>query len=214
MRNVLKTIVPGLLLFSLLSGTGWAQGRLATVDLTKVFDGYWKKKQAEAVIKETKEDLTKGLNDLRDEYKKATEDYQTVLGSANDSAVSSEEREKRKKAAENALKHLKDLEEDIRQYQRQADANVSGQIQRITENMLAEIRNVVTAKAKANNYSMVIDTAARSVNNTPVVLYTNNENDITDAVLSQLNATAPPEAASTDTKPSTKKDEKPGSETK
>jgi len=201
-------------LLSLLSGTGWAQGRLATVDLKKVFDGYWKKKQAEAVIKDTKDDLAKGFNDLREEYKKAMEDYQTILGTANDNAVSSEERDKRKKAAENVLKHLKELEDNMRQYERQADANVSEKIQRMRQNILVEIRNVVTAKAKANNYSMVIDTAADSANNTPVVLYTNNENDITDAVLSQLNATAPPEAASTDTKPPEKKDEKTGSGTK
>jgi len=214
MRYVLRKVVPGLLLLSLLSGTGWAQGRLATVDLKKVFDGYWKKKQAEAVIKDTKDDLAKGFNDLREEYKKAMEDYQTILGTANDNAVSSEERDKRKKAAENALKHLKELEDNMRQYERQADANVSEKIQRMRQNILVEIRNVVTAKAKANNYSMVIDTAADSANNTPVVLYTNNENDITDAVLSQLKATAPPEAASTDIKPPEKKDEKTGSGTK
>ena len=77
------------------------------------------------------------------------------------------------------------------------------------ENILTEIRNTVNAKAKAGGYALVMDTAAESVNNTPVILFTNGENDLTDAVLSQLNAGAPLEtpkpAETTDGK---KKDEK------
>jgi hypothetical protein len=33
---------------SLLSSSAWAQGRIATIDLRKVFDSYWKTKQAQA----------------------------------------------------------------------------------------------------------------------------------------------------------------------
>ena len=38
-----------------------------------------------------------------------------------------------------------------------------------------------------------MDTAAESVNGTPLVLFNNGENYITDAVLTQLNAAAPVE---------------------
>jgi len=41
----------------------------------------------------------------------------------------------------------------------------------------------------------VIDTAAESANHTPIVLYTANEEDITDKVISSLNLTAPPQTA-------------------
>jgi hypothetical protein len=49
-----------------------------------------------------------------------------------------------------------------------------------------------------------VDTAAETVNNTPVVLFTNGESDLTQAVLDQLNAAAPVETS----KPAEKKDEK------
>jgi len=50
---------------------------------------------------------------------------------------------------------------------------------------------------------------AESANNTPVVLYSNNENDITEAVLSQLNAGAPAETPKTaEQKADTKNDKK------
>ena len=59
------------------------------------------------------------------------------------------------------------------------------------------IRKVVVARAKAAGYSMVIDVSAESFNqsHTPVILYSNGDNDMTDAVLKQLNAAAPLDTA-------------------
>lgn len=179
-----------------------AQSRLATIDLRKVFDGYWKKKQAEAALKERQTDMEKEDRNMVDDYKKAKEEYQSLLSSANDQAVSSEERDKRKTAAEEKLRRMKEMEDGIASYERQARTTIGEQSQRMRANILTEIRNVVNAKAKAGNFSFVIDTAAESINSTPVFLYTSNENDITDAVLQQLNATAPADALKADEKTS------------
>ena len=71
---------------------------------------------------------------------------------------------------------------------------------RMRNNILGEIRTIVNAKAKSGNYSMVLDTASETINKTPVFLYTNNENDITDMVLQQLNANAPADLPKTEEK--------------
>jgi len=177
-----------------------AQARIGTVDLRKVFDGYWKKKQAEAALKERQTDMEKEDRNMVDDYKKAKEDYQSLLASANDQAVSTEERDKRKSAAEEKLRRMKEMEESITQYERQARTSMGEQSQRMRSNILTEIRNVVNAKAKAGGFTFVVDTASESVNNTPVFLYTSGENDITDSVLQQLNATAPTDAVKTEDK--------------
>jgi len=54
----------------------------------------------------------------------------------------------------------------------------------------------------------VIDTAAEGIQNTPIVLYSNNDNDLTDAVLTQLNASSPSEPTPTEEKKSDKKNGK------
>ncbi len=61
------------------------------------------------------------------------------------------------------------------------------------DSIVEEIRITVNGKAKAAGYALVFDTLAESANGTPVVLYSNNENDLTEAILSQLNAGAPAE---------------------
>src|SRR2546426_3086307 len=88
MRKLLRKIVPGLLLISLLSSSAWAQGRLATIDLRKVFDNYWKTKQADAALKDRAADMEKEHKNMLDDWKKAKEDYQALLAGANDQAVS------------------------------------------------------------------------------------------------------------------------------
>jgi len=192
----------------LLSGSAMAQNRIATIDLRKVFDGYWKKKQAEAALKDRQTDMEKEDRNMVDDYKKVKEEYQSLLTSANDQAVSSDERDKRKNAAEEKLRRMKEMEDSIAQYERQARTTIGEQSQRMRSNILTEIRNVVNSKAKAAGYSMVIDTAAETINSTPVFLFNNNENDITDSVLQQLNSTAPADAIKTDDKDSKRKDTK------
>jgi outer membrane protein len=74
------------------------------------------------------------------------------------------------------------------------------------DNIVREIREVIASKAKAAGYSMVLDSAGQTVNRTPVLLYTNGENDLTDEVLKVINANAPPDLPASD--PKAKPDEK------
>jgi outer membrane protein len=200
MMNLSRTWIVGILVFCSVGSSALAQPRIGTVDLRKVFEGYWKKRQAEVALKERQTDMEKEDRNMVDDYKKVKEEYQGLLSSANDQAVSTEERDKRKSAAEEKLRRLKEMEETIAQYERQARTTIGEQSQRMRSNILTEIRNVVNAKAKTGGFSLVIDTAAESINNTPVFLYSSGENDITDSVLQQLNATAPADALKGDDK--------------
>jgi outer membrane protein len=199
-------MVPAVLLISLMSSPAWAQNRIATVDLRKIFDNYWKTKQADAALKDRQADLEKDHKTMLDDWKKAKDDYQTLLTDANNQTLSVEEREKRKKAAEDKFKQIKESEDTITQYERQARANLDEQRKRMRDRIVEEIRTAVNGKAKAAGYALVLDTAAESVNNTPVILFSSNENDMTDAVLAQLNAGAPAEVTKADDKSAEKRD--------
>ncbi len=181
----------GLLLAGVLSGSAWAQPRIATIDLKKVFDNYWKKKQAEAQLQERFGEMQKEDKNMLEDYKKLKEDYQNLIADANNQTFSPEERDKRKKSAEDKFRQMKEMEDTIVQYERTMNTTLADQKQRMGSNILKEIRTVVTAKAKAANFTMVVDTSGESVLGAPTVLYSNNENDMTDEVIKQLNATAP-----------------------
>lgn len=181
----------GLILAGFLGVSAYGQSRIATIDLGKVFDNYWKTKQAQTIIKERRADIEKEYNNMVQDRKTAREEYDKLMAEANDPAVSAEEREKRKRAAEDKLKYLRDQEEVMQQYQRQAAVTIEEQTKRLRDNILSEIRTIVNARAKSAAYSLVIDVAAETVNRTPFVLYSSNEHDLTQDVLKELNATAP-----------------------
>src|SRR6266699_2702597 len=187
--------------------------KIGIIDMQKVWDEYHKTKQAQAQVDDQTADFEKRKKGMLEDYQKANREYKKLIESAQDQAVSSDERDKRKSAAEKKLLEIKEIEQDANLYQRTADEQLKMQARRMTEVILRDIRDLVEAKAKAGGYTIAIDVAAKSAVGTPIVLYTNGQNDMTQEVLSQLNSTAPVGLVkSDDAKDPTeeKKDEKKG----
>jgi Skp family chaperone for outer membrane proteins len=182
-----------------------AQSRIATVELTQIFEKYWKTKRARLALADRKADLKKDLEGMQEAHKKLIQQYQKQLGDANDQAVSSEERDKRKKALEGKVKELKDSEETLKQFVSRSDAELDQQMRRMMDDVLKDIREAVAAKGKAGGYTFVVDASAEALSKAPVFLYNSGESDLTTAVIDQLNAAAPPEPAASPEKITEKK---------
>ena len=214
--------VAALVAFAVLSAAPLraAEQKIGIVDLKKIFDGYYKTKQADTQLKERVADADKVMKGMGDDYEKARDEYKKLIDSSNDQAVSPEEREKRKKSAESKLAELQDLERSVRTFRQTTQTTLEEQKRRMREEILTYLKGVITAHAKKGNYSHVFDVAAESRNETPILLYTNGTGDFTDDVLAEINANAPADAtaaaAPKDTKPAlppelnpnAKKDEK------
>ena len=176
--------------------------RIATVDLRRVFDNYWRTKQADAKLKEDAADLEKDSKIMVDQFRKGEVDYKKLLDGANDPAISTAERDKRKKDAENELLALRELEARIKQFDTTSRATLGEKQRRVRDNLLSEIRDTIKAKVKSGNYTLVLDTAAETPNSTPIILYSAGNDDITETVLAQLNVNGPPSTpAKSDAKP-------------
>ena len=196
--KVLKTTILAVSLLTLLCGSALAQSKIATVDMKKLFDNYYKTRLAQAAIQDRASQLDKDDKGMRDDLKKAADDYQQLLAQANDQAVSADERDRRKQAAADKLKQLTDRRTAIDQYERQAQSTLNDQRQRMSDKILADIQAAVNTKAKAGGYTIVLNTAAEGINlgsaniNVPSpVVYSVGEIDLTADVLKQLNAGAP-----------------------
>jgi outer membrane protein len=193
----MKALVKSLLLAALLAGlfltpeAAQAQGKIGVVNLRTLFEGYHKRKLADLKIKERASELDKEFEDMNSRRKAAEEDYNQTLASANDLAASKEERDRRKAEAEQKLERLKRMEQDLGKFRQQAEAILREQQVRMRTRVLEEINVEIEAKARADGYYLVINKDADDRNETKVILYHNGENDITQAVLSKLNAGAP-----------------------
>jgi Skp family chaperone for outer membrane proteins len=163
-----------------------AQSKFASVDMKKVFNGYYKTKMAQAAMDKERSDLTKEIKDMSDALTKARADYKQILDQANDQGISADERDKRKASAAEKAKDVNSRQVAIEQYSRQAEAQLTDKSQRMISNLVGEIQKAVADKAKAGSYTMVVNSA-----NTEAYVYVSTETDISAAVLAQLNAGAP-----------------------
>ena len=193
----MKKFIFALLTVAVLVATAFsaeAQSKMATVDMKKLFNGYWKFKQSNTILEDRKASHRKELKSISDKLEAAQTAYKQLLEQANDPLISAEEREKRKAAAADKSKEVNNAKADLDQYQRQAEANLVELEQRLSGNLISEIQERVAAKAKAGGYTIVINSAASEV-----VVYSDSASDLTDGVLKDLNAGAPADAGKTTT---------------
>jgi outer membrane protein len=170
--------------------------RIAVVDMKRAFDSYYETKRAEAQIKERAAESDKVYKNMIEDYKKANEDYKKLIDGSNDQAVSVEERDKRKKAAETKLLDLQEIEKSVKQYEAQARTTINAMEKRMRDKIVDRIREVVNRLSTSGGYALVFDSAAVTGYQTPVLIFTDGKTDLTDAVIKELNATAPPGALS------------------
>src|SRR5436190_7709161 len=175
MNISLRKFAFGLLLATLFAGSASAQVRIATVDVTKAFNSYWKKREAEAVLKDDQTRMEKDLKSMQDEYKGINEGYQKLLDSASDAAISTDERDKRKTQADDKLKQLKQKQEEFLSTKSRAEVDIQERRKSAISRIIAEIRNIVAARAKAANYTLVLDSGSEAAS---VVVYASGETDI------------------------------------
>ena len=196
--RVARLFLAGVLLCAA-TAAAQAQPKIATVDLRKIFEGYYKTKQADAQLRSAGPMPKSSTRHARD-YKKANEDYKKLVESANDQAVAVDEREKRKKSAEAKVLELNEIEKTLTQFKREKQATFDETKRRMRDQIVREIREQINNRARSGSYTLVFDTSAESINQAPFILFSTGQNDLTDEILTQMNLTAPPGVLDADAK--------------
>ena len=184
MKNLRLLVIGAILMAVALSAS--AQSKIASVDMKKLFNGYYKTKMAQTALDKERSDLRKEIKDMAESLDKAKADYKQMLDQANDQAISADERDKRKQSAAEKARDVNSRQTALEQYGRQAESQLSDKSQRMIGNLVKEIQDAVAVKSKAGGYSLVVNSA-----NSEAFAYVGAETDITPVVLAQLNAGAP-----------------------
>jgi Skp family chaperone for outer membrane proteins len=169
-----------------------AEQKIATVDLAKVFEKYYKTVRSTLALKQEASDMQKERKDMVDAEQKQEEEWQKLIDKAEDQAVSAEERAKSKTAATEKLREVKSAGQTIQEYDRASAARLREKERQRRDDIVKEIRSVLDADAKAGGYTLVLDVSGESANMAPFILFSSGVNDLTDNLIKELNAGAPP----------------------
>jgi Skp family chaperone for outer membrane proteins len=197
-------IQTGLLAAALLascSGALAADPKIGIVDMRKVFDNYYKTVQANTAISNEVADMQKSLNTMLAQADKIREAGQKAEAGANDQSIPAEEREKNRKLAQEKADELRTTQSGIQEYNEREQNRLAEKKRRLTDTIVGEILARLKEMSKAAGYTLALDKSGEAIPGVPIVLYTDGENDLTDALLKDLNAGAPATPAA-DTKPS------------
>ena len=161
--------------------------KIAVIDMNRVFQEYNKTKVNEAKLKKQAEifqeysnQLAQSLAKLRQEFIKLRDDSQNMVYTAA-------ERENRRMNAQDKYRQVAAKEQEIREYNREKQAQLRDVYEKLRSSILADISAVVSAKCLAEGYGLVLDKSGRTLNNIPQVVYSSKMLDITDAVIKTLN---------------------------
>lgn len=183
-----------------------SEGRIATIDLNRVFTEYYKTPIASAKIKDTAESFNKELGEMVDNYKKEIEDLNKLREDQDKPEYTAEVRDQKRKAVSEKLADTQKLQRDIEDYRTAHGKILQDQQLRMRQTILKEIQDVIDKDSRDAGYMLVLDKSGNTANAVPTILFSQDSLEITDEIIKTLNKNQP---KSTETsKPADKKDDK------
>jgi outer membrane protein len=181
-------LVLGVLAAAFAVSTASAQTlKIGTVDMKKVFESYYKTKDAEARINEARNAAKKELDDRMDVYNKGVAEVKKLNEDIDKPELSKENKEQRSKSRDEKVAELKTMEREINEFRVTREKQLQEQSVRMRGGIVEEINKVVGDKVKAENFQLVLDKSGPSLNGVPVVLFAKDEYDFTPEVVAALN---------------------------
>lgn len=188
MKRILTlTLLTAALGFGAVSSASAQAVKIGTVDMKKVFENYYKTKDAEARINEARTQAKKELEERMDTYKKSTEEVQKLNDEIQRPELSKEAKEAKSKQRDEKIAELKTMEREVREFQATREKQLQEQSVRMRGGIVEEINKVVSDRVKAENYDLVFDKSGPSLNGVPILLHSKESFDFTNDVITTLN---------------------------
>jgi outer membrane protein len=187
------------------AGSASAQSmvKIGTVDMKKVFESYYKTKDAEQRINEARNGAKKELEERMEALQKVGAEAKKLAEEAENSALSREARDTKAKARDEKVGELRNMEREITDFRQTREKQLQEQSGRMRQGIVDDITKVVNEKVKAESYDLVFDKSGMSLNGVSVVMFAKDAYDFTDAVVTTLNKNKGSEPAPAAAKPET-----------
>jgi hypothetical protein len=148
-----------------------AQMKVGTIDMKQVFDGYYKTKDAEAKINESRAQAQKELAERLDTFNKAQEQARKLNDEAGKAELSEKAKAEKVKGLNEKLQELGVMQREVQEFQQTRERQLSEQSVRSRNSLVEEINKVVSDVVKANGYDLVFDKSGQSLNAVNVLVH-------------------------------------------
>ena len=167
--------------------------KVATVDLGKAFDQFYKTKEAAAHLKEKQDEAQKEIQDKVADYQRISDEVNKLDQESKDPTLSPEARAEKAKARDQRGADLQAAGRQIEEFKTERGNELKDEYVRRRKEVVDEITKVINDYSGPQGYDLVLDKSSASVTSgVPFVLYNSNKlTDITNDIIAKLNAGAP-----------------------
>ncbi|MEI8063190.1 MAG: OmpH family outer membrane protein [Verrucomicrobiota bacterium] len=211
MHKQIKQLLGVALASLVVHGSLFAQapgGRIATIDLNRLFTEYYKTPVASAKLKDTAELFNKEHDEMLAQYRKLVDDLNKLREEQDKTEYTPEVREQKKKAIQDKLTETQAMQRNIEEYRAGHRQMLDQQTQRMRQNIIKEIKEIVLKESRDAGYGIVFDKSGNTANGEPTIIYSQDSIDITEDMLKVLNKNKPTESPKVEEKSSNKPAEK------
>lgn len=161
--------------------------KIATVDMEKLFEGFYKTGQIDAVLKQQGQVYQDYLNKRMEKVREMDKTFRIEFDRSQNVTLSQEERNKGTEKAEKIANEIKVIQSEMEVYAKTKREDMMTLTQTKRNDLMVEISDTVKKVAMNQGYDFVLDISGRSASNIPVVIYSKTNVDLTLDVLNILN---------------------------
>jgi len=177
------------------AGSASAELKVGSVDMKKIFESYWRTKEAETKMSETRATLKRDLDERNEKRKELQDSIEKLNDDIKKPELSKEKAASKMKERDDKIAEWQNMMRELQNYTNEKEKQLADQTLRIRNGIVDEIKKVVDDEVKSTGYDLVFDTSGNSINNVPVILYAKESYDFTKLIIEKLNASRPKSTA-------------------
>lgn len=165
--------------------------KLGIVDMNKAFVEYYKTKDAESKINESRTQAKKELDDRLATLNAQVEVINKLQQEIQKPELSPTAKDAKTKELNDKANEARTLDREVAEFRQSREKQIQEQFVRMRKDIIDDILKIVNDKIKAAGYDVVLDKSGLSMGQIPVVIYSRADLDFTSDIIATLNASAP-----------------------
>jgi len=191
MKNFIRTALLATLFLMGGASLANAQVKFGTVDMNRVFSEYYKTKNAQTKYAEAEKAANDDLNGRVDTLKKSMQEISAINSDLEKTDLTKEARDAKLKEQQAKVASARSMDREIADFRSAKQKTLQDQFLRMRKDIVDDIMKSVNDLVKAKGYDIVFDKSGLSAGAVPVVLFSRDDLDFSQDVITALNKNAP-----------------------
>lgn len=168
-----------------------AQLKIGTLDMSRVFNEYYKTKDVQNELSSVRDTSKKEMDERVAVLKQAMADIDKLSQEIDRPELSKEAKAVKTKERDEKVHVARFRDREIAEFRSMKERQLQEQFVRRRKEIIDDIMKVVNDKVKSQGYDLVFDKSGFSLGQVPVALYSRDDMDFSQQVIDALNKNAP-----------------------